>query len=54
MDEVSGCGHRGVVGGVIVGEDGPILSEDVKEMNPADLYSPSQVLVGCGVHGKTL
>ena len=35
-----------MVGGVIVGEDGPVLREDVEEMNSADLYGPGQVMVG--------
>ena len=37
-----------MVGGVIVREDGAVLGEDVKEVNSADLYGPSQVVVGCG------
>ena len=45
---MGGHGQGGMVGGVIVGEDGPVLCEDVKEMNSADFYSPGQVMVGCG------
>ena len=47
---MGGRGQGGMVGGVIVGEDGPVLCEDVKEMNSAYFYSPGQVMVGCG-HG---
>lgn len=35
-----------MVGGVIIGEDGSILGENVKEMNPADLDGPTEVVVG--------
>ena len=45
---MGGCGHSCVVGGVIIREDGPVLGQDVKEMNSADLNSTSEVLVGCG------
>ena len=43
---MGGCGCA-VVGGVIVGEDGAVLGEDVKEMDSAHLHGPTQVLVGC-------
>ena len=48
-------GGRGsaVVGGVIIGEDGAVLGEDVKEVNPADLYGPTYVVVGCR-HGMNI
>lgn len=35
-----------MVGGVIVGEDGPVLGENVKEMNSTDLNGPTEVVVG--------
>lgn len=39
-------GGSAVVGGVIVREDGPVLGENVKEMNSADLNGTTQVVVG--------
>ena len=36
------------MGGVIIGEDGSVLGEDVKEVYSTDLYGPRQVLVGWG------
>ena len=35
-----------MVGRVIVREDGPVLSENVKEMNSADLNGSTEVVVG--------
>ena len=45
---MSGCG-RAMVGGVVVGEDGAVLGEDVKEVDSADLHSAAQVMVGCSM-----
>ena len=45
---MSGCGRGGVVGGgVVVGEDGAVLGEDIEEMNSTHFNSPADVLVGC-------
>ena len=35
------------VGGVIVGEDGSILSDDVKEVHSTHLHTATEVVVGC-------
>ena len=60
---MSGCG-RAMVGRVVVGEDGAVLGEDVKEVDSTDLHSAAQVMVGysmghggniyCSVHCHTL
>ena len=44
---MGGCG-RGMVNGVVIREDGTVLSEDVEEVDSTHLNSTTQVLVGYG------